>query len=187
MGEDGLTAYDTVYPLSYFPAYPGSWWKYVDSNGDTTENTTSSDYLPDSYVISGQAYESGVHMVPYYNGIPIWGYDAHEGYVSNAASTPLRKILSDTLPVGSSWAIYYWSGTGVDRKIIAKDTTITIGSNSYFPTIVVEEYYSYGPPFYLWIAKRYYTKDIGLIREDLYSYTDSTVNTREMIDYFINH
>lgn len=185
-GNTSTQVYDTVYPLSYFPAYPGSWWKYVDSNNDTTENTTAPGYLPDSYIISGQAYESGVHLVPYYNDIPIWGYDAHEGYVTNSASTPLRTILSDTLPVGSSWTVFYWGGTGVDRKILARDTTIAIGTNSYFPTIVVEEYYTAGPPTNPWIAKRYYTRDVGLVREELHNYLDSTVNTRNLIDFYIN-
>lgn len=181
------TSYDTIFPLDYFPVFPGSYWKYVDSNNDTTIIKTDSSYQKDYYTIGSAAYMSDTFFVPVYNQIPIWGYEAHTGPISNSGSSPLTRILSDSLPVGSSWVIYSWSGTQVSRKIIAKDTTITISSNSYYPTIVVEEYYSYGPPYYIWIAKRYYTKNIGIIREDLYNSTDSTINTKQIIDYYINN
>lgn len=178
------TSYDTIFPLNYFPAYPGSYWKYVDSNNDTTIIKTDTSYQKDSYTIGSAAYVSDTFLVPIYNQIPIWRYEAHTGPISHSGSYPLTRILSDSLPVGTSWAVYYWSGTGVSRKIIAKDTTITISSHSYYPTIVVEEYYSIGPPNYIWIARRYYTKNIGLIKEELND--NSTINTKEIIDYFIN-
>jgi hypothetical protein len=179
---DGI---DTLYPLDYFPAFPGSYWKYIDSSGDTVVNATDSVYHKNCWAMSSAAYVSDTFFVPFYNGIPIWGYLAHEGPISSSGSYPLRRILSDSLPVGSSWTIYYWGGTGVDRKIISKDTTIVIGTTSYYPTIVIEEYYT-SPPIPMPIAKRYYTKNIGLIREDLYNFPDTTINVRLMFDYFIN-
>jgi hypothetical protein len=181
------TTYDTIFPLDYFPAFPGSYWKYVDSNNDTTIIKTDSLYQKDYYTIGSAAYASDTFFVPIYNQIPIWGYKAHTGPISNSGSYPLTRILSDSLPVGSNWIIYNWSGTQVSRKIMVKDTTITISSNSYYPTIIVEEYYSNGTPYYIWIAKRYYTKNIGLIREDLYNSIDSTISTKKIIDYFINN
>ncbi|MBK9379578.1 MAG: hypothetical protein IPM86_15770 [Saprospiraceae bacterium] len=180
-------SYDTIFPLDYFPAFPGSYWKYVDSNNDTTLIKTDSSYQKDYYTIGSAAYVSDTFFVPIYNQIPIWAYEAHTGPISNSGSYPLTMILSDSLPIGSNWIIYNWSGTQVSRKIIVKDTTITISSNPYYPTIAVEEYYSYGPPNYIWIAKRYYTKNIGLIREDSYNSIDSTINTKQIIDYFINN
>jgi len=181
------TSYDTIFPLDYFPAFPGSYWKYVDSNNDTTEIKTDSVYQKDYYTIGSLAYVSDTFFVPIYNQIPIWRYEAHTGPISNSGSYPLTRILSDSLPVGSNWVIYAWSGTQISRKIIAKDTTITISVDSYYPTIVVEEYYSDGPPNNIRIAKRYYTKNIGLIREDIYNITDSTINTKQIFDYFINN
>lgn len=180
------TTYDTIFPLDYFPAFPGSYWKYVDSNNDTTVRKTDSLYKKDYYTYGSAAYVSDTFYVPIYNNIPIWKYEEHTGPISHSGSYPFRVILSETLPVGSDWPVFYWSGTGVSRKLIAKDTTITISSIAYYPTIVIEEYYSAGPPHYIWIAKRYYTKNIGLIREDLYNNLDSTTNTKELIDYFIN-
>lgn len=180
-------SYDTLFPLDYFPAFPSSYWVYADSSNDTTIIKTDSLYQLDHYSIGGSAFVSDTFLVPIYDHIPIWGYEAHTGPISNSGSYPLTTLLSDTLPVGSNWVIYSWSGTQVSRKIIAKDTTITISSNSYYPTIVVEEYYSLGPPYYIWIAKRYYTKNIGLIREDIYNSIDSTINTKQIVSYFINN
>jgi hypothetical protein len=181
-----LNSYDTIFPLDYFPAYPGSYWKYVDCQGDTIQYATDTVYKPDWYVHSGAAYFSDTFFVPFYNNIPIWGYEAHTGPISYSGSYPLTLILSDTLPVGANWVIYFSAGTEVSRKIIAKDTSVTVSGNTCFPTIVVEEYYSYGPPYYIWQAKRYYTKNIGLVREDIYNLTDSTTCVKELVQYFIN-
>lgn len=182
-----VTSYDTIFPLNYFPVFPGSWWKYVDSNNDTTIVKTDSVYQQDYYTVGSAAYVSDTFFVPIYNNIPIWSYEAHTGPISHSGSYPLTRILSDSLPVGSNWIISNWSGTQISRKIIAKDTTISISSNSYNPTIVIEEYFSYGPPNYIWIARRYYTKNIGMIKEDLYNSIDSTVNSKQIIGYFINN
>ena len=179
-------AHDTIFPLSYFPVYPASYWKYVDSNNDTSIINVDPFYKKDCYTYGSIAFMSDTFFVPVYNNIPIWGYEAHTGPISHSGSYPLTRIVSDSLSVGSYWDIYLWGGTGISRKIIAKDTTISISGISYYPTIVVEEYYSDGPPYYVWIAKRYYTKNIGLIREDNYNASDSTVNTKVLIDYFIN-
>jgi len=132
------TSYDTIFPLDYFPVFPGSYWKYVDSNNDTTIIKTDSSYQKDYYTIGSAAYMSDTFFVPVYNQIPIWGYEAHTGPISNSGSSPLTRILSDSLPVGSSWVIYSWSGTQVSRKIIAKDTTITISSNSYYQQLLLK-------------------------------------------------
>jgi len=183
---NGSKAHDTIFPLDYLPVFPGSCWRYVDSNNDTTIIKTDSTYRKDYYTLGISAFVSDTFFVPVFNKIPIWGYRAHTGPISNSGSYSLTRILSDSLDVGSSWVVYNWSGTQVSRKIISKDTTIKISFKSYYPTIVVEEYYSYGPPNYIWIAKRYYTKGIGLIREDLFDVTDSSINTKQIVDYFIN-
>lgn len=180
-------SYNTLEPFSYFPAYPGSFWKYVDSNGDTTLKETAPSYQADHYTFGSAAYVSDTFLVPFYDGIPIWGYEAHTGPISNSGSYPFTRIVSDSLPVGSSWFISYWSGTAISRKIIAKDTSLVINGNTYAPTIAVEEYFSQGPSSYIWLARRFYTKNIGLVREDIFNTSDSTVNTKELIDFFVNH
>ncbi|MFM7217709.1 MAG: hypothetical protein ACKO1U_06800 [Bacteroidota bacterium] len=181
-----VAGYDTLYPLSYFPCWPGSWWLYVDSNGDSTITRSDTAWHLDSYVEGGAAYYSDTFYVPFYEGTPIWEYEAHTGPISNSGSYPLTRILSDSLPVGSSWLVHFWAGTGVSRRIIAIDTTLQWGTSVFYPTIGVEEYYSTGPQGEPTIAKRYYTAGIGLVREDLYNWVDTTVNTRWLNDFFIN-
>lgn len=185
---------DTLFPLNYFPAYPGSYWTYVDSNNDTTTSYTDPTWYQDHYEItfpfSSLFYSDTMYTArftdSYHNHSPVWGYRANVGSISNAGSDPMHRLVSDSLPVGSSWPIRAYTGNYIDRKIVAVNQTIVIGAVSYFPTIVVEEYYASGPPTYIWLARRYFTKDIGIVREEFYDYTDSTTNTCDLIDYYIN-
>lgn len=179
------SSYKIIYPLDYFPVYPGSYWKYVDSDEDTTIIRTNSSYQKDSYQNQQAPKKSDTCLVPIYNNIPIWGYEAHTGPISHAGSYRLTRILSESLPVGSYWGIYSWGGINVTRKIIAKDTTITISNKPYYPTIIVEEYYSSLSVTNVWKATRYYTKHIGLVKEDLPK-SGSTKITKEILDYYIN-
>ncbi|MFZ6052583.1 hypothetical protein [Halocola ammonii] len=188
--EEDYTPYPVIKPLEYFPVYPGSWWRYVDSNNDTTTIKTAPEYQLDAYKITSAAFESDSFYVPVYDGTPIWQYHAHVGPISHSGSTPLRRILYDTTAIGYNWSVYNWGGTAKRRKLVARDTSISISSTIYHPTILIEEYYTQGPPNYypgyIWVARRYYTKDIGLIKEDLYDYQNDSVTTKEIIDFHIN-
>jgi len=182
-----IKTYDTIFPLSYFPAYPGSYWKYSDSNNDTFVFSTDPVYKLDSYIIGELGYHSDTFYVPFYSKIPIWGYEEHLNPVSNSGSSPMIRILSDSLPVGSSWVISCYMGEQISRKIIAKDTSIVMSGITYFPTIVMEDYVSYGAPHNVLLSKSYYTKNIGLIKEEEF-YSDSLIeNTKFLINYYIKH
>jgi hypothetical protein len=95
-------------------------------------------------------------------------------------------LLSEDVAVGGSWTIYNSMGTSVSRKIIARDTTIITPLGTFYPVIAVESYFSSGPPFYLWTSRRYYAKDVGIVRIDYYQYEDSSIVTKELIEYYIN-
>lgn len=173
--------FDTLYPLSYLPVYPGSYWKYVDSNGDSTIDITNPTYELDCYTVAGLA--SDTFYAPKYNDIYIWGYKAHK-FNGSYNQIPMQTILSENLAVGSHWQIFNEQGNTIYRKIIAKDTTITIFGIDYYPTIGVEEYFQTGPIDFVWSARRYYTKDIGLIKEELNCQPQIT---KEIYDYHINN
>lgn len=185
--NSSVPVYDTLFPLDYFPAFPGSYWKYINSNNDTTISQTSAEYKLDHYVCCGN-FVSDTFYVPVHNGTPIWGYSAHSGLIGNALSTPMRRILSDSLPVGSTWYVLNYGSDIIKKRVSAKDTSVTINGTVYYPTIVIEEYYPPGgaPPM-PFLYRRYYTKDIGLIREDHYHYLDSSITSIEIFDYFINN
>lgn len=181
-----FTPHDTIFPLPYFPVYPASWWKYVDSNNDTIIIWTDSAYQKDYWIYSVQV--SDTFYVPIYNNIPIWGYHAHNGVVYNGWGDPFTKILSETDPVGKIWINYTNPFISSWRRVIEYEATINISSFSFYPTIVVEEFSKWGYPSYeILEARRYYTKNIGLIKEEIFKGVDSTLNTRELVDYYINN
>jgi hypothetical protein len=188
---------DTIKPLPYLPVFPGSWWKYVTSNGDTIRDTTSSTYKKDAYSFTmfGTTVKSDTFYVPFYDNIPIWGSRSHTGPLV-WENNPLIYVVSDSLHIGWPWTIQK-SGSHIIyyAKIIHKDTTIQLGGNTYYPTISIL-YYSYSDnsttyqehPYMI----RYYTKNIGLIREDgIYSTPqgsiDSIIPYRTLVSYHINH
>lgn len=66
--------FETIEPRSYYPIYPGSFWKYKVN--DTSEEIISSDpeYKKHCYEIDYYIYSDTVY-VPFLNGVPIYGYD----------------------------------------------------------------------------------------------------------------
>jgi hypothetical protein len=178
--------YDTLFPLSYFPAYPGSYWKYVDINGDTTVSSTDSVYHLDSY----QVYPDlpvNYAIVPVYDGKPVWGYSLHsESPSSSLFHEKLRPVLK-TGPINTYWDIYHDHLFSTRRMLVATDTTVVIGSTSYYPTLVVMEYWLDESFFFQdTLYKRYYALDVGLIKEEIYT-EDSISNIRTIVDYQINY
>jgi len=174
-------------PKSYFPVFPGSYWEYLDSEGDTIVKRTASDYIEDIYYVGGDVVR-GPYYVPVYEDVPIWGYSEHTGNPGHSYMSPgLVPILSVSSSLGQAWEVSFDSGTEVSRKVVFRDSTIHVSGNEYYPTMMVEEFYSMGPDFYLWRYKRYYTEHIGLIKEESFNYPDSSIYTINLIDYHINY
>lgn len=176
--------FDTIYPLEYFPVYPGSYWKFAGSNGDTITHSTDPEYKLHSYGTYSSSENSPEVYVPFYNDTPIYGYYEHVGR-SGYSNQGLKMILSETVSVGTSWRVYQNQGTGVSRRIIARDTTITTSMGTFYPVIVVDTFISPGPSFYLG-TKNYYAKDVGIIRMDVVSDEGAAPNIFELIAYNIN-
>lgn len=191
------SVYDTIFPSSYFPAFPNSYWRYIDTNGDTSASYTSSSYVLDNYIKPIYNFISASAYVPLYNGIPIWGYFEHQTGPLYYASLNMPRILSDSLPVGTSWDDTFGAGHIGSRTILSLDTTIAINGISYDSTIVME--YSNRPTGGLKTPymRRYFTKNIGITREEslvinygppptyIISYIPSV--TKNLQSYFINH
>lgn len=72
-----VNEYETIYPLPYLPAFPGSYWKYLDENGDTVVINTDPEYKLHSYE-SFELYSTKTVpvYVPYWNGEPLYGYSS---------------------------------------------------------------------------------------------------------------
>ncbi len=186
--------HDTIFPMSYFPVYPGSNWKYNYTGNFVLTYSTESTYQKDYYDIDCKT--SDTVYVPIYNHYLIWGYSLSKMVRRCFSHTaPFELLLSETIPVGQKWSIAYTnpSQQGAERKVLARDTTIKISGISYYPTIVMEDAYAnIGPAPFLYggkIRRTYYTKNIGIVKEeyyDYYKYKDSVISTLEILDYFIN-
>ncbi len=186
------TKIDTIKPSRYFPAFPGSYWKYVNSSGDTITHSTSATYEKDSYTdreLNGSVTKSATAYVPRYDNIPIWGDYAHSGPIYNyqtIAANSLIPIVPENFRIGGGWTTYAVGHSYICGSIEKKDTSIQIAGKNYYPTIVVyfRSYYT-GPVGYV-VTKKYYTKDIGLIKEEVLKNGDTTFLETHLVSYHIN-
>ena len=193
---------DTIFPGSYLPAYPGSYWIYtksvITSTGTTTGTdtiTTSQAYLLHSYVKftspSVAPDTSDPAYVPYWNGQPMYEYGTPRTVntvPSLGSGQEMYYLLSDTVGDIS------YSSTGnygdTYTKVAAVDVPVTVGSTTYPLVIITEDYSSFASQTWLW-QKHYYAKDVGLIRSIRYSNPSLPPAQRDTVilelnSYFIN-
>ena len=183
--------YQTIYPLPYLPVYPGSYWIYLDENGDTVISATDKTYILHSYkssAISG-GFTDPVY-VPYWDGTPVYGYSYPTYTVSAAFSDEYAKgehqvgFLSEEL--NQYWGVYYSQYGGGFRVVVAIDTSITVESVLYDHVIVVNDYGSYYTRPISFGESNYYAKNIGLIRKDI-GRGNIIIQHLRIVSYFINH
>lgn len=192
-----------LYPLSYLPAYPGSYWKYIDSFGDTTESTVEGDYILDSipgdipsyYDVphEGESYYVPVYDDQFLSKSPLWEYMLHFNYSTALGPAPFHKLVDEVTPVGGSWCYTCSQYSGLYPEVVARDTTVIVNGISYYPTIVIDFMGVASSYTQLW--KRYYfTKDIGIVMVGDYNMIitdngdhDTLVNTHSLYEYHINH
>jgi hypothetical protein len=189
---------DTIKPLEYFPAYPGSYWKY--SNNATMR--VSDQYM--MYVYNSASYSAPPHydtlVLPQLSteGIyPVGGdsymyineYSRSKGSPSSYRDPAFAGILETT--EGKLFAIGgAFQGHAKAGQTIKTDTSIFIGTQQYEHVIVTVEFdyacrYVGGLPVEECAYKReYYAKDIGLIKREI---KDSIFKTAfELVEYNIN-
>ena len=150
-------------------------------------------YVKDSYSYTQQGvnYFSDTVLVPIYNGIPIWAYKMRNGNVSQTAGgNPLNYVVSDSLAIGYTWTQSYDVNGKIytNARIENKNYTLLVGSKTYSPTIVIV--YQNSPSAGAVTQpnkRRFYTKDIGFVREELLSSTSGSVlGSLTLHSYYIN-
>ena len=184
--EPEKRAVQTIYPLPYLPVYPGSRWRYLNSDGDTITYTTGNEYSENayrSYALNGN-YTDPV-KVPYWNGQPIYGYSTpvevfpqHSGHVGSRQVGFLSVTSGDRFTTDSYKGLAW-------REVGNTDTSISVDGNLYNHVIRVNNwaessFYNYPRTLN---GATYYARDIGLIKEE--DLRDSTITLR-LLDYFIN-
>lgn len=195
-GPDGEEVYDTIRPLSYFPAYPGSWWAY--NTGDTLK--TKADYQLYTYISEcGDFTNTRTLVLPQFHSNKIYGSRyIYEYLLSNPLLNcyyplPFIQILSDTL--GQVFIKgepdFYQQTLG---KTIVKDTTLTINGRQYENVIITIEFdrgCSEGSDYtseQCATMREYYAKGIGLIKREKGRNLifEEWTTEYELIDFFIN-
>jgi hypothetical protein len=179
---------DTLRPSStYFPAYPGSWWKYINTRGDTFKYFIEPAYRYDSYNYNAVPANLIAAYVPYYvtSGTPIgymttgspvgvWGNLLH---LSTRGSSPLFHIIDETRnewPTGMAY-----NGGTYFARVLTQDTSVFVNGRlfehvtklGYFVRINLSN-----GPLYAW---SWFAKDVGQIRME-------DTDTLNLVDYFIN-
>lgn len=173
--------FDTIMPNSYYPVFPGSWWRYLDQEGDTIARGVSETYQKDS--VWGSTFKY-VSWVPFVGSYGIWGNYTNCCIHVNGENYLSRMFLEkDTVNI--TWVSGSYSpGPNYPEysKQLAYDTTITIGTVVYDSVIIVRSYRDYMMDNWL---KCYYCKNIGIIKEEGLN-PDGQIHEMNIIDYFIN-
>jgi hypothetical protein len=184
--------FDTIKPLSYYPMYPGSFWKYLKNGMDTILYTTSQTYLAHNYLKFKGLDSSGnlvmqytdTVYVPFLNGSPVYGY---------------QKIVWHQPPFGdfySTWPIisenvgYRFERDWTDKrygdfseKLIVASKSINANQDSI---ISLKGNWVYGPNVNK-ISTQTFIKNIGL---STYYIIDTvamdTIYSLNLINFYIN-
>lgn len=191
-----LASNETIKPKEYFPAYPGSYWTY--SNGETVR--TSEEYIKTevyNYIrvtdpwmhLDGKYYPSDYLYLPTYNGQPILEYyviDSREGVLPKQPIIHANRFDYTILNPYSRYG-------NIVLRTETIDTTLVVNGTTYSNVIITlqgfcEEYdLSDFPSESRNIEKKYYAKDIGLIRVDLREEWDTTFRiVKEITEWHIN-
>ncbi|MFN8208711.1 MAG: PKD domain-containing protein [Bacteroidales bacterium] len=181
--------YDTIFPLPYFPAYPDSWWKYVNHQGDTVIHTTSPGYnLYLGYHPVYSPYDTSGFYAPVYDGHFVNRYKLHYDQVSYHGGS-WKTLFPEEVSKGLMFLEnYIWPSTYYSGQIESVDTTVVVQSVSYDSVIVVYEYL--GPCLgCLPYGRTYYAKNTGIIKSVRWAQiNDSIISSEELIDFRIgNH
>jgi hypothetical protein len=193
--------YDTIKPLDYFPAYPGSYWIY--DNNDTLKvaeqyekyifNSAGYSAVPDiDTLILPKLILNGIYN-PTDTFAYVNGYSISKSNKSNYRDPAFKKLLS--LIEGAEFTIGgAIQGHKITGKTINADTTIIIGTTEY-KNVIMTIQFDYAcvlgtgsSPEDCATLREYYAKDVGLIKRESRNYPMDTVFTVdfELTQYMIN-
>ena len=177
-------SYNYVYPKTYLPAYPGSYWDY--SNGE--RSSVDPEYQLYSYETSVSSnVKSGTVYVPRLDGQYLYEYSITQ----NSTVYPVKKLLEETVS-SDPWVVNVLNNEKIDRETTQILDSLVIhypGKDSVFRNVVVVVEYIDSLTAQRWNVKEYYAKNVGLIRRDINNPWDNqdSVVEKEIRGYFINN
>lgn len=178
---------DTIFPSSYIPAYPGSYWKYSDGTSISTDSVyRKAAILTTSGPFARSCHKTGIAFLPSYNGSLLSGYTS-----MNESYTPCTTLLiSETEETEwtageTGWTVVGDQYGGVYAKMLAVDTTITLrNGDTYTECIVIREWYEkYGGEQGV---ERFlcYAKNVGRLATYHVMNPDTAIGI-ELVEYYI--
>lgn len=193
--------YDTIKPLEYFPAYPGSYWIY-DSNDtlkvldqyekyifNSAGYTSEPDY--DTLILPKLKLSSVFNSTDTFSYVN--GYSISKSHGSNYRDPAFKGILSLTnnseFTIGGAI-----QGHKITGKTIKVDTTIIIGTTEYKNVIMTIQFdyacvsVTENSPENCATLREYFAKNVGLIKRETRNFPTETdfVKDIELIKYEIN-
>jgi hypothetical protein len=177
--------YETIKPQSYFPAYPGSYWKYRVNDSLELTDSISPHYVKYAYQteLYPATYTDSVY-VPFCNNQPVFGYNhlvmqplvwcyKQIPFLSETVGDAFQNAIPDPRQ-NHSWEdnIYV-----IDKTKKGNDSVITTKRELIFimPIPIITLYYTE------------YTKDIGITKYCIINGTTlDTTYKKVLISYHIN-
>jgi hypothetical protein len=192
-----LSSYDTILPKEYFPVFPGSTWTY--SNGETIQSANKYQKVGVFHILrktftysenTNTYWPNDSIYLPIWNGIPILEY-----FFINSDEDWIPKI-----PIMHSVELQK-TATNQDQRygvcvIMTEkiDTTINIDNQTFSNVVVTIEGCAYGlwadsfPEQFSNLERKFYAKDVGLIRVDFKEYPFTSFTTeKEITSWNINN
>lgn len=189
--ETPVPQYTILKPKPYLPAYPGSWWKYVQKNGDSLSWTTSSHYLSHHYTQADFTTSPSV-AVPYLNGEPLYEYDR----IVNPPGVLYSQrwpILSET--IGFQFERDKYDVTVADSlrdkvSVLGKIPNLLLNGVTY-DTVLVQKSFSWSLNGQQTIApvstSEYFAKNIGLVfKVKVDTTSNDTFYSQKIVSYHIH-
>ncbi len=195
---DDTVIYDTIKPLEYFPALPGSYWIY--DNNDTLKVDRYEKYAFNSAGYTAEPdYDTLILPKLILNGVYnqydsfafVNGYSISKPSNSSYRDYAFKDLLAET--VGSTFYISSsWTGHKNEGKTIKQDTTVFINGAKYNNVLITIQYDTYWQSMGVTIdncsyLKEYYAKNVGLIKREKRNYPIDTVFVKdiELVKYDI--
>lgn len=199
--HEEIFSYDTIHPIDWFPAYPGSYWVYNDSITVQVDANWQEFELKEYHRSKDcEVLKTDIVLLPkieneyFYFDRLMESFDAHynsENRLFNTISewesyrNPESKYYPD--PKYNSDLTYYNL-----RKILGTLDTLTIHGTTYSDILIIEErkMVSYSPDPVLEIDTAYYARNIGMIRHINMRKDNNPPfenNVFDLTDFQINH
>ncbi|WP_107039787.1 hypothetical protein [Brumimicrobium mesophilum] len=162
-------------PGEYFPAYPNSWWNYINLNNEIVEIEISSNYQDCEGAC--RPVLQNINKCIQDNSL-IQRFYAGQGVSSTIESPIYSTVLDSVLICPISFSTFEQQDVFLNssdvryrRKATTLDTTISVNSTIYENVLVMYEFHEFDA---LHRYYDYFSKDIGLIKRDSVNAQDAS-------------